>query len=73
MTPTVGIFFDRASAERAVDNLRAVGLSPKNIHVLVPGSEPLVARVRTSEAEQPGMGKAIGGPPSRSVSWAPRS
>src|SRR5258706_15845976 len=61
MTPTVGIFFDRASAERAVNNLRAVGLSPKSIHVLVPGSEPLVAKVATSEAEQPGMGKAIGG------------
>jgi len=61
MTPTVGIFFDRASAERAVGNLRAVGLSPKSIHVLVPGSEPLVSKMPMSEAEQPGMGRAIGG------------
>jgi hypothetical protein len=62
MTPTVGIFVDRASAERAVGNLRAVGISTKSINVLVPGtSEPLVSRVLTSEAEQPGMGKAIGG------------
>jgi len=62
MTPTVGIFVDRASAERAVGNLRAVGISPKSIHVLIPGtSEPLVSRVPTSEGEQPGMGKAIGG------------
>jgi hypothetical protein len=62
MTPTVGIFVDRASAERAVGNLRAVGISPKSIHVLIPGSsEPLVSRVPTSEAEQPGIGKAIGG------------
>src|SRR5438445_13706501 len=62
MTPIVGIFVDRASAERAVGNLRAVGISTKSIHVLVPGtSEPLVSRVPTSEAEQPGMGKAIGG------------
>lgn len=61
MTPTVGIFFDRASAERAVGNLRAVGLSPRSVHVLVPGSEPLAAKVPTSEAEQPGIGKAIGG------------
>src|SRR5213594_5076817 len=61
MTPTVGIFFDRASAERAVGNLRAVGVPPKSIHVLVPGSEPLVAKVPMSEAEQPGIGKAIGG------------
>jgi len=58
----VGIFVDRASAERAVGNLRAVGISTKSIHVLVPGtSEPLVSRMPTSEAEQPGMGKAIGG------------
>jgi len=61
MTPTVGIFFDRSSAERAVGNLRAVGVSPKGIHVLVSGSEPLFASVPTSEAEQPGMGRAIGG------------
>src|SRR5215813_56123 len=61
MTPTVGIFFDRASAERAVGNLRAVGLPPPSIHVLVPGSESLAAHVSVSEAEQPGMGRAIGG------------
>ena len=62
MTPTVGIFVDRASAERAVGNLRAVGISPKAIHVLIPGiSEPLVSRIPMSEGEQPGMGKAIGG------------
>ena len=61
MGPTVGIFFDRASAERAVGNLKAGGLSPKSIHVLVPDSEPLVAKMPMSEAEQPGMGKAIGG------------
>src|SRR5262252_6347843 len=61
MTPTVGIFFDRASAERAVGNLRAVGVPPRSIHVLVPGGEPLAAQVSVSEAEQPGMGRAIGG------------
>jgi len=61
MIPTVGIFFDRSSAERAVGNLRAVGLSPKSIYVLVPGSEPLVSKLPMSEAEQPGMGRAIGG------------
>jgi hypothetical protein len=61
MTPTVGIFFDRASAERAVGNLQAVGISRKSVHVLVPGEEPLAAKVPTSEAEQPGIGKAIGG------------
>ena len=48
MTPTVGISFDRASAEHAVGNLRAVGLSPTSIHVLIPGAEPLVAKVPTT-------------------------
>jgi hypothetical protein len=62
MTPTIGIFSERTEAERAIANLRAVGVSPKSIRVLVPGAsdtEPL--NVPTSEAEQPGMGKAIGG------------
>lgn len=62
MTPTVGIFVDKASAERAVGNLRAVGIASHSIHVLVPGTPgPIGSRVPTSEAEQPGMGKAIGG------------
>jgi len=62
MTPTVGIFVERTAAERAVGNLRAVGLSPENIRVLVPGtSDAVVSKVPTSEAEQPGIGKAMGG------------
>ena len=62
MTPTIGIFSERAEAERAVANLRAVGVPPKSIRVLVPGaSDTEVLKMPTSEAEQPGMGKAIGG------------
>src|SRR3989442_8806944 len=62
MTQIVGISVDGVPAERAVGTLRAVGITARSIHVLVPGrSEPLVSRVPTSEAEQPGMGKAIGG------------
>src|SRR2546426_11990013 len=61
MTPTVGIFVERATAERAVANLRAIGVSPENIRVLVPGtSDAVVSKVPTSEAEQPGIGKAMG-------------
>jgi hypothetical protein len=61
MTPTIGIFSERAEAERAVANLRAVGVSPKSIRVLIPGgSDSEILKVPTSDAEQPGMGKAIG-------------
>jgi hypothetical protein len=61
MVPTIGIFPDRSAAERAVANLRGVGLSPKSIRVLVPGESDASVLVPTSEAEQPGIGKAIGG------------
>jgi len=61
MTPTIGIFTERAAAERAVADLRAAGLPPKNIRVLVPGrSDDEVSALPTSEAEQPGIGKALG-------------
>lgn len=62
MTPTIGIFTERAAAERAVADLRAAGLPPKSIRVLVPGrSDDEVSALPTSEAEQPGIGKAVGG------------
>ena len=62
MTPTIGIFTERAAAERAVADLRAAGLPPKSIRVLVPGrSDDEVSTLPTSEAEQPGIGKAMGG------------
>jgi|SRR5262250_2691758 len=62
MRPTIGIFSERAAAERAAASVRAAGLSPKRIRVLVPGrSGDEVATLPTSEAEQPGIGKAVGG------------
>ena len=62
MTPTIGIFTERAAAEPAVADLRAAGLPPKSIRVLVPGrSDNEVSTLPTSEAEQPGIGKAVGG------------
>jgi hypothetical protein len=62
MIATIGIFPDRASTEHAVANLRAVGVPASRIRVLVPGSaDAEVLKVPTSEAEQPGIGKAIGG------------
>jgi hypothetical protein len=62
MRPTIGIFSERAAAESAAASLRTAGLSPKSIRVLVPGrSDDEVAALPTSEAEQPGIGKAVGG------------
>ena len=62
MRPTIGIFSDRAAAERAAASVRAAGLSPKSIRILVPGrSGDEAATLPTSEAEQPGIGKAVGG------------
>lgn len=60
MKSVVGIFASRSEAERAAENLRSLDVT--NINLLVPGaSERDVAAVRTVEAEQPGMGKAVGG------------
>jgi hypothetical protein len=62
MTPTIGIFVARTAAERALANLCAVGFPPASIRLLVPGnSSAVAARVPTSEAEQPGIGMAMGG------------
>jgi hypothetical protein len=51
-----------------VADLRAAGLPPKSIRVLVPGRDE-VSALPTSEAEHPGMGKAVGGV--SAGPWAP--
>jgi hypothetical protein len=62
MKTTVGIFEKRADAERAVENLKAIGIADNNIDLLTPGaSEQHLEAVATTETEQPGMGKALGG------------
>jgi hypothetical protein len=62
MKSTVGIFTSRADAERAVENLRSIGIADENISLLAPGaSEKKLEAIATTETEQPGMGKAIGG------------
>ncbi len=59
--PTVaGVFRSREHAEHAVADLRETGL--RGINLLIPGgSTSQVEGVRTTETEQPGMGKAVGG------------
>ncbi len=63
MKTVAGIFKARADAERAVERLRALGLAENNISLLTPGTTPeeVDAQVPTTETEQPGMGKTLGG------------
>jgi hypothetical protein len=60
MITVAGVFRSRQRAARAAQELPQAGL--QNINLLTPGSADLqVDSVPTSDAEQPGMGKAVGG------------
>lgn len=63
MGTVAGIFNSRADAERAVEQLRSIGIADDRINLLIPGTTEgeLDAAVPTTETEQPGMGKAVGG------------
>ncbi len=63
MSTVAGIFKSREAAERAVENLRSTGIEDERISLLAPGISPeeLDAAVPTTETEQQGMGKALGG------------
>ena len=62
MRTVAGIFTSRAEAERAAGRLRALGIAEKQISILTPeASGTELNAVPTTEAEQPGMGKIIGG------------
>lgn len=63
MKSVAGIFNSHADATRAVENLRAAGVTEDRINLLAPGTsqEELDAAVQTTETEQPGMGSALGG------------
>ena len=62
MKTVAGIFNSRADAERALGNLRQLGLADERLNLLTPGETPaeVDAEVPTTETEQPGMGKALG-------------
>lgn len=62
MKTIVGIFKTRQEATKAANLLRAAGFEGNNVIILSPGTpDPDVeAAVPTDDAEQPGMGKAIG-------------
>jgi hypothetical protein len=61
MLTVAGIFTSRAEAELAREQLRRAGFSEEHLILLAPGaSQKEVEAVPTQDAEQPGMGKAIG-------------
>jgi hypothetical protein len=63
MITVAGIFNSYVDASRAVTNLRSAGIAEDRINLLAPGTElnELEKDVPTTETEQPGMGKALGG------------
>jgi hypothetical protein len=62
MIAVVGIFTARASVERAIERLRALGIPQAQINCLFPGaSSAELDSVPTTDAEQPGVGMAVGG------------
>lgn len=60
MEGIVGVFRSRVDAENAVRDLRRIGQPESSIVFLTPeASETDLARVPTTNAEEPGIGKAI--------------
>jgi hypothetical protein len=61
MEAVVGVVRHYPDAERIVEALREIEVSDRHISVLSPGSsEAALRRVPTTDAEQPGIGRAIG-------------
>lgn len=62
MKTVAGIFNSRADAERAIENLRSMGIADDRLNLLTPGEShaEVDAEVPTTETEQPGMGQALG-------------
>jgi hypothetical protein len=62
MISVVGIFTSQADVERAIERIRALGIAEEHINCLLPGASPAeLDAVPTTDAEQPGMGKVVGG------------
>lgn len=60
MRTAVGIFTDRARAERAVSELGRLGFGAEHVTLLCPGENVDTDVLPTTEGEPPGMGKAVG-------------
>ena len=62
MEPVVGIFPSNRAAQQAMHELHASGLVLGRVELLLPGTEVSDAEsVSTEDAEQPGVGQAVGG------------
>jgi len=62
METIVGIFHSRAEAEHAVQQLYSLGIPNKRIGLLTPGvdEKKIGSSIRVTDAEPPGIGKALG-------------
>ena len=62
MQAVTGVFKSQDNAEKAVDQLRSLGIPENRIGIVRPGSAPerLEAGVPVTDTEDPGMGKAMG-------------
>ena len=63
MESVVGVFESAESARRAAEAISKAGIPTERLSVLTPGTSErdIHSKVATSETEQPGMGKAVGG------------
>jgi hypothetical protein len=61
METLVGIFNSRRQAEEALNGLHAIGLSQDSLIFLTPQNPEEVQAVPTTDAEEPGIGRAISG------------
>src|SRR5512141_456347 len=62
MQAVTGIFTSFKQARRSVEELKARGFSHDQLNLLAPGSSAAdIEETPTTEGEQPGMGKAVGG------------
>jgi hypothetical protein len=57
-----GVFRSRQDAEKAVNELRKIGISDQRIGLITPGSDTgeLATGLPVTDTEQPGMGRAMG-------------
>ena len=61
MKTITGIFRSQENAEHALQKLRSAGLTQEQLSLLLPGaSAAALDAVPTTDAEQPGMGRALG-------------
>jgi hypothetical protein len=62
MQTVVGIFTSWTAAEQAAERLRSIGVPQERINYLMPGaSRAQIEAVPTTETEQPGVAKVLGG------------